>query len=74
MSNTNLVVAEIFDNVPGANIALGMLRANGIPCILDHELVYSVLNINLTPDNGIRLMVYERDLPTALRLLEQAKD
>lgn len=74
MGNSNLVVAEIFDNAPAANIAMGMLRANGIPCILDHELVYSVLHINLTPDNGIRLMVFERDLATALQLLSQAKD
>lgn len=74
MSDTDLVVAEIFDDAVAANIAMGMLRTNGIPCVLNHELLYSVLRINLSPDNGIRLMVYQRDLEKALTLLQEACD
>lgn len=74
MSETDLVVAETFDNEQTANIALGMLRANGIPCILNHELLYSVMRMNLPLSDGIRLMVFERDLQEARRLLESAGD
>lgn len=74
MSGTDLVVAEVFDNEQTANIALGMLRANGIPCILNHELLYSVMRMNLPLSDGIRLMVFERDLQEARHLLEEAGD
>lgn len=70
-NNEKLVVARIFDHDGAANIALGMLRANGIPCILDNELTYVTFGIQLTPNDGIRLMVREKDLPAALELLNQ---
>lgn len=72
--NTKIVLAATFDSVPMANIACGMLEANGIPAILDNEIAYSVLRIELTPTNSIRLMVREQDLDEALRLLKAHGD
>lgn len=69
-----LVLAKVFDSGPAANIAMGMLRANGINCILDGEIAYGVFGIQLAPSDGIRLMVNEEDLPEALRLLAEHHD
>ena len=72
--NTRIVLAATFDDMPMANIARGMLEANGIPAILDNEIAYSVLRIELTPTNSIRLMVREQDLDKALHLLKEHGD
>lgn len=69
-----LVLAQIFDSAPAANIAMGMLKTNGINCILDGEIAYGVFGIQLTPTNGIRLMVNEEDLPQAQALLAEHHD
>lgn len=74
MDEDKLVLARVFDNDGAANIALGMLRANGIPCILDNELAFQTFGIQLTPTNGIRLMVRQKDLPDALKLLNADGD
>lgn len=71
---SQLVVAAIYDNIQEANIAQGMLRTNGIPCVLNGEIGYSVLRIQLAPSDGIRLMVFERDYYAALQLLEADND
>lgn len=72
-NNTNngdrLVCARIYATLGVASIGLGMLRANGIPCILDNAIVAGVLGVPVAAFDGIRLMVHERDLPEALRLL-----
>ncbi len=65
----NLVVAKIYDNDARANIALGILRTNGIPCALFNEMSYNVLDIQLTPTDGIRLMVHRENLAQALDLI-----
>lgn len=66
---TRLVLARSFETIGAANIALGMLRTNGIPCILENELIASVFALPAASFDRVRLMVYERDLKEALRLL-----
>lgn len=66
----NLVLAKIYDNDARANIALGILRTNGIPCALFNEMSYNVLGIQLTPTDGIRLMVLRDNLDEALALIQ----
>lgn len=66
----NLVLAKIYDNDAKANIALGILQTNGIPCALFNEMSYGVLGIQLTPNDGIRLMVHRENLPQALELIK----
>lgn len=66
----NLVLAKIYDNDARANIALGILRTNGIPCELFNEMSYNVMGIQLTPTDGIRLMVLRDNLDEALDLIK----
>lgn len=66
----NLVVADTFTSDVSANIAAGMLRANGVECVLDGEIISTVMGIQLSPQESIRLMVREEDLPRALKLLK----
>lgn len=68
-TDSNLVVADTFTSDISANIAMGMLRANDIPCVLDGEIITSVMGIQLSPQGSIRLMVRESDLSRALDLL-----
>lgn len=65
-----LVPADTFSSAVSANIALGMLRNHDIPCILDGETISTVMGIQLTPGDSIRLMVREEDLPRAIALLK----
>lgn len=67
--DSRLVVADTFTSDIEANIVAGMLRANDIPCILDGEIISSVMGIQLSPRESIRLMVRESDLPRALSLM-----
>lgn len=69
-----LVLAKVYYNDAEANIAMGMLRSNGIPCILDNEIAFTTFGIQLTPTNGIRLMVHQSDLSLALSLLSADGD
>lgn len=70
----NLTLAAIFPNARIASIAAGMLEANGIPSILDNELLSSVLPISDMSLGQVRLMVNASDLPEALRLLREHGD
>ncbi len=70
INDSRLVVAATFTSDIKANIALGMLRANDIPCILDGEIITGVMGIQLSPQGSIRLMVREEHLAQALALLE----
>lgn len=73
-NSEKLVLAKIYYNDAEANIAMGMLRSNGIPCILDNEIAFTTFGIQLTPNNGIRLMVHQSDLSAAQSLLSSAGD
>ncbi len=65
-----IVLARVYETLGEASIALGALRTYGIPCILDNAIMASVFGIPAAPFDGIRLMVFEKDLPEALRLLD----
>lgn len=74
MDKSKIVLAAVFDNAGAANIAKGMLEANDIPAILDGEIALNVFGIQLSPTDGIRLMVRESDLPRANALLQEHGD
>jgi len=71
-NNSRLVAAATYTSDIEANIALGMLRSNDIPCILDGEIISGVMGIQLSPRGSIRLMVREEDLDRALSLLKES--
>lgn len=73
-NDTKLVAVAKFASSPRANIAAGMLRSAGIPCILDNEVASTLFGIQLLPDAGISLKVYDRDAEAATALLRDHGD
>ncbi len=69
-SRGHIVLARVYDTLGEASIALGVLRTNGIPCILDNAIMANVFGVPTAPYDGIRLMVFEKDLPIAKQLLD----
>ncbi len=66
----SLSVIKVYKSDAAANIALGVLRTNGIPAVLNNELTSTVFGIQLSSSDGIRLLVNEQDRELALRLLD----
>jgi len=52
-----------------AYIAKGVLETNGIPCIINNEIMSSVYPITVTSLGEIRLLIFRRDLDEARKLL-----
>ena len=66
----SLSVIKVYSSDAAANIALGVLRTNGIPAVLNNEITSNVFGIQLAPFDGIRLLVNDEDRDIALRLLD----
>lgn len=67
--DTEIVLLEEFVNLADAHIAKGVLETNGVPCIIDNEIMSSVYPLTITPLGAIRLMVRRCDVETARRIL-----
>ncbi len=67
--DTEIVLLEEFVNLADAHIAKGVLETNGVPCIIDNEIMSSVYPLTITPLGAIRLMVRRCDVETAHRIL-----
>ncbi len=67
--DSDLVLLNEYYSDAEAYIAKGVLETNGIPCIINNEIMSSVYPITVTTLGAIRLMVFERDLETARELL-----
>lgn len=65
-----LVVAATFPDDVSAHIALGVLRTNGVECVLNNELMSDVFALPTAQFGGIRLLVHACDLKQALSLLD----
>lgn len=77
-SPDDIILLETFASDADAYIAKGVLETNGIPCIINNEIMSSVYPVTLTPWGGIKLLIFRRDLELARRLLgnddDQASD
>lgn len=72
MNNEMLVVLGEYPSDIDANIVKGVLETNGVRCIITNEIISSLLPIaSLSPDM-VRVMVFERDLDEARRILASA--
>lgn len=67
--DSDLVLLNEYYSDAEAYIAKGVLETNGIPCVINNEIMSSVYPITVTTLGAIRLMVFERDLETARELL-----
>lgn len=68
-NDSDLVLLNEYYSDAEAYIAKGVLETNGIPCVINNEIMSSVYPITVTTLGAIRLMVFERDLDTARELL-----
>ena len=66
---SSLVLLNEYYSDAEAYIAKGVLETNGIPCVINNEIMSSVYPITITSLGAIRLMVFERDLEAARALL-----
>lgn len=67
--DSELVLLKEYYSDAEAYIDKGVLETNGIPCIINNEIMSSVYPITITTLGAIRLLVFERDLDTARSLL-----
>lgn len=67
----DLILLNTYYSDAEAYIAKGVLETNGIPCIINNEIISSVYPITVTPLGGIRLLIFRRDLPLARKLLTE---
>lgn len=65
------VILRTFSSDIEANIALGVLRANGIQCVLKNELMSSVLAIPSASYCTIKLLVNPSDIEVATKILDK---
>jgi len=65
----NLITIRSFDNYIDANILLGKLQNEGIPCFLRDEYTVTIDPVLTNAIGGIKLTVAETDLERALALL-----
>ena len=66
--------ACVFDNPMPASIAAGMLESEGIISMLTNTEFSSIYPLGNPAISGVRMMVYESDLPRALDLLRAHGD
>ncbi|HTS44866.1 MAG TPA: DUF2007 domain-containing protein [Puia sp.] len=67
----NFVQLRSFDNYIQANIQLGMLHDQGINCHLMDEYTITIDPLLSPAIGGMKLMVYESQVPRAMKLLDE---
>lgn len=65
----DLILLNTYYSDVDAYIAKGVLETNGIPCVINNEIMSSVYPITTTSLGGIKLLIFRRDLDVARELL-----
>lgn len=68
------MLAATYSDSTSAAIARGMLEANGIPSLIENDVMNTLFPIYSTALGYIRLMVRESDLEKARQLLAEHGD
>ena len=68
MKDSDIVLLKEFGDIAEAYIAKGVLETNGVPCIVDNEILSSVYPLSVSPF-AIRLMVRRCDIELAHDIL-----
>lgn len=64
----DLVVLNHYENAVDANVIAGMLKENGIPCMIQNETASLVLEMGNW--SKPRILVFRRNLDAAKKLIE----
>lgn len=70
MKDSDLVVFGTYYSDADAYIAKGVLETNGVPCIINNEIMSTVYPITVTSLGEIKMLVFRRDLELARRIME----
>ena len=67
--DSDLVLLNEYYTEAEALFDKGILKSNGIPCMISNELMSSIYPGTITSLGAIRLLVFKRDLDEAKKLL-----
>lgn len=73
-SDDNLVLLKTFFTDWEAYIAKGVLDTEGIPSIINNEIMAGIYPIGFNKLGGVRLLVFSRDLERARKAIENCQD
>ncbi len=68
-NDSDLVVLNEYFTDAEAYIAKGVLETNGIPCVINNEIMSSIYPLPVSSVGGVRLLVFRQDVETAQSLL-----
>lgn len=71
MSKDKLTAVKYYDTVLKAEIDMEILKANNIECIYNDDAMVGVFPIFNDKERGIELMVFEKDLERAKKILDE---
>ncbi len=69
MKDSDIVLLKEFGDIAEAYIAKGVLETNGVPCIVDNEIMSSSIYPLAVSPFAIRLMVRRCDMELAHEIL-----
>jgi hypothetical protein len=69
-NQSKLIVLREYWNDVEAHIAKGVLETNGIPCIINNEIMSSIYPLSHTSFGAIKLLVRSEDAELAEQLLD----
>ena len=69
-NQSKLIVLREYWNDVEAHIAKGALETNGIPCIINNEIMSSIYPLSHTSFGAIKLLVRSEDAELAEQLLD----
>lgn len=64
-TQSKIVLFKTFNDPIQAHLVKGLLETNGIPCIIDNENIVNVNPLYSQAVGGVRLSVFEKDIPQA---------
>ncbi len=68
-NDSDLVVLNEYFTDAEAYIAKGVLETNGIPCVINNEIMSSIYPLPVSSVGGVRLLVFRQDFEAAQSLL-----
>ena len=69
MKDDDLVVFGRYYSDADAYMVKGVLETNGVPCIINNEIMSSVYPITVTSLGEIKVLVFRRDLELAHKIM-----
>ena len=72
MNNEKIITIYHFNLASEAMIVRGRLESEGIPCMIQNELISQIAPFYSDNFGGIKLQVNESDVPQAMEILKEA--